>query len=115
MGFELKGKLLEVYDEVQVSEKFKKKEFIVEKEENGYKEPIKFQLVQDRVDMLDYHEVGSVVIVSFDIKGNKWKENHFVNLQAWRIASEEVRETRVKASEVPDKVNEPEETDDLPF
>lgn len=89
------GKLIEKYPVQQVSEKFKKREFVIEISEdvNGqtYTNPAKFQCVQNRCDALDRHNVGDTVTVSFNIKGNKWerdgKVNYITNLDCWRIES----------------------------
>jgi len=86
MSFELVGKLIEKYEEVQVNDRFKKREFVVETvENNGFTEQIKFQLVQDKTNVVDSYGIGDQVKVSFNIKGNKWKDNYFVNLNAWRV------------------------------
>ena len=93
MSFELSGKLIEKMDEVQVSDKFKKREFVLEtsEENNGrvFTETIKFQTIQDRTSLVNDFNVGDEVKVSFNIKGNKWerdgKVNYFTNLDAWRI------------------------------
>jgi len=95
MSLEITGKLLVKYDPVQVNEKFKKREFVVElaEEINGniYTNYAKLQLVQAKCDLLDRFKEGEQVKVSFNIKGNKWerdgKVNYITNLDAWRIES----------------------------
>ena len=94
MSYELTGKLIEKFDVQQVSDSFKKREFVVEKEENVagnvYTEVIKFQCVQDKVSMLDNVNVNDIVTVSFNIRGRKWDKPggdtiYFTNLDAWRM------------------------------
>src|ERR1700733_16314338 len=95
MSFEVNGKLLAKYDTQQVSEKFKKREFVLElaEEINGniYTNFAKMQLVQNKCDIIDRFKEGDMVKVSFNIKGNKWerdgKVNYITNLDAWRIES----------------------------
>ena len=41
MAFEITGKLIEKYNEVQVSDTFKKREFVIEKQENNFTDFIK--------------------------------------------------------------------------
>lgn len=93
MSFELAGKLIVKGDTQQISERFKKREFVLEKEENNggnvFTDTIKFQLVQDKCDLLDNIKMDDQIKVSFNIRGNKWEKNgtvsYFVNLDAWRI------------------------------
>ncbi len=93
MSLEVSGKLLVKYDTQQVSEKFKKREFVIElaEEINGniYTNFAKMQLVQNKCDIIDRFKEGDQVKVSFNIKGNKWerdgKVNYITNLDAWRI------------------------------
>lgn len=95
MSLEVTGKLLIKYDTQQVSEKFKKREFVLElaEEINGniYTNFAKMQLVQNKCDIIDRFKEGDLVKVSFNIKGNKWerdgKVNFITNLDAWRIES----------------------------
>jgi len=93
MSLEVTGKLIVKYDTQQVSEKFKKREFVLElaEEINGniYTNFAKMQLVQNKCDIIDRFNVGDPVRVSFNIKGNKWerdgKVNYITNLDAWRV------------------------------
>lgn len=85
MALELTGKLVEKFAEQQISDKFKKREFVLETTENNFTEQIKFELVQDRIDIIDPYKVGDEIKVSFNLKGRKWQDKYFVNVQAWRI------------------------------
>ena len=93
MSLEVTGKLLVKYETQQVSEKFRKREFVMElaEEINGniYTNFAKMQLVQTKCDILDRFKEGDQIRVSFNIKGNKWerdgKVNYITNLDAWRV------------------------------
>jgi single-stranded DNA-binding protein len=95
MSLEVTGKLLVKYDTQQVSEKFKKREFVMELAEeingNTYTNFAKMQLVQAKCEILDKYREGDMIKVSFNLKGNKWerdgKVNYITNLDAWRIES----------------------------
>jgi Domain of unknown function (DUF3127) len=95
MSLEVTGKLLVKYDTQQVSDKFKKREFVLElaEEINGniYTNFAKMQLVQAKCEIIDRFKEGDLVKVSFNIKGNKWerdgKVNYITNLDAWRMES----------------------------
>ena len=50
----IKGKLIEIFDTVQITETFKKREFIIQDNKNPeYPEYIKVELIQDKVDLLN--------------------------------------------------------------
>ena len=101
MSLEVTGKLHVKYETQQVSEKFKKREFVLElaEEINGniYTNYAKMQLVQNKCDILDRFKEGDLVKVSFNIKGNKWerdgKVNYITNLDAWRIEALQAHRT----------------------
>lgn len=93
MNLEVTGKLLVKYDTQVVSDKFKKREFVLELADdingNTYTNYAKMQLVQAKCDIIDRFNEGDQVKVSFNIKGNRWerdgKVNFITNLDAWRI------------------------------
>lgn len=86
MNFEISGKIIEIYKEQKVSERFTKREFILEVPDNNFTQLLKFQLVQDKTDLINPYKIGEQVTVHFNIKGSKWKDSYFVNLDAWRIS-----------------------------
>ncbi len=93
MAYELTGKVAEVFPIQEVSATFKKREFVVEKSESGrdrvFTDYIKFQLLQDRVSLIDAFAVGEDIKVTFNIKGSKWEKDgrggYITNLDAWRL------------------------------
>ena len=93
MNLEITGKLIEKYETQTVSERFKKREFVLElvEEVNGspYTNYAKMQLVQNKCDILDRFNVGETLRVNFNIKGNRYekegKTSYFSNLDAWRL------------------------------
>lgn len=98
MSFEINGRLAEIFETQQISEKFQKREFILETRETSgsgseFVEHIKFQALQDKCKMLDSLQVNDMVKVSFNIKGRRWekdgKVSYFTNLDAWRIEKEQ--------------------------
>lgn len=126
MSFELAGKLIEKFDVNQVSDSFRKREFVVEKTDNQggmeFTDHIKFQLTQDRCNLIDNLKLQDEIKVSFNIKGRRWvKDNnvsYFTNLEAWRI--EKIAESPEEPPPPPafpaDEDAPPSvEFDDLPF
>ena len=93
MALEVIGKLIEKGPTMQVSERFKKREFVLDITEevngNAYPNFAKLQAVQNRCELLDSYNEGDMVKVSFNIRGNKWekdgKVNYITSLDAWRI------------------------------
>lgn len=90
MSYAAEGKLKVIFDEVQVSEKFRKREFVLEIESGMYPEFIKMQLVQDKCSLLDSFQEGQPVRVDFDLRGRPYEKNgetiYFTNISAWRIS-----------------------------
>ena len=91
MSFDVQGRLHEIFDETQVSDKFRKREFVLEIPDGSYTQYIKFQLTQDKCNVLDQYKVGDEVKVAFNLSGKPFTKNgttmYFTNLSAWRIES----------------------------
>ena len=126
MAFEITGKVIEVQPVNQVSDKFRKREFVIEKKETGgtavFVDYIKFQLVQDKCDLINESYLGEDIKIWFNLKGNKWerdgKVNYFTNLDAWQIekTSGQMREQSAPPSNaLEDMPPEPDDLSDLPF
>jgi hypothetical protein len=119
MSFEVEGKLFKKFDAEKKSDTFQTREFVLLDDKSQYPNYIKFQLVQDRVEILDNVQEGSVIKVYFDLRGREWQGKYFTNLQAWRIeAVGSDTKPKVAAGEFPTASPYAEEGssyDDLPF
>ena len=94
-SFKMKGVLKVINPSVQVSDKFTKREFVLNVPHENYPQDIAFQLTQKNVDVLDKFSVNQSVEVSFDIRGREYNGRYFNNLEAWRIdPSGEVEEKK---------------------
>lgn len=128
MNYEVTGKLIYKEDTQRISERFQKREFVIEVENEKnpqWNDFIKIQLVQDRCDLLENIALNEVIRVFFNLRGRKWEKDgrtsYFTNLEGWRI--ERVKEDAAEAGSAP--VRAPEyvvedippapEADDLPF
>jgi hypothetical protein len=120
MSFEINGRLAEKFETQTVSDRFQKREFILEIKSTGatgyeFVDFIKFQTTQDKCVLLDQFNVDDTIKVSFNLRGRKWEKDgqvsYFTNLEAWRIEnlSKESAEPASDAS-FPD-----DETGDAPF
>ena len=126
MEFEITGKIIDISPVNQVSDKFKKREFVIEKKETGgaavFINYIKFQLVQDKCDLINESFLNEEVKISFNLKGNKWerdgKINYFTNIDAWKVekVSAQGREQSIRPnSTLEDIPPDNDELSDLPF
>ncbi len=90
---EVQGKLIEKYEISKINDSFRKREFVVEYVENPqYPELLKFDLIQDKCDLLEEFNVGDSLKVEFNLKGRKWtdpsgNDKYFNTLQAWRLST----------------------------
>lgn len=120
---EITGVLKVKNNEQQVSDKFKKREFVLTDNSSQYPQHIQFELTQDKCSLLDSYKVGDEIKVYFNLRGREWtnKEGqvkYFNSLQAWRLeamkgggsnnapAQDDAPETFTAKAD---------DTDDLPF
>ena len=85
MSYEVEGKLHKKFDVEKKSGTFQAREFVLLVEQSQYPNYIKFQLVQDRVEIIDSFPEGTDIKVYFDLRGREWQGKYFTNLQAWRV------------------------------
>lgn len=129
---EIKGTLKVIRDIQEVSTNFKKREFVVETDEQ-YPQTIALELHGDKVDVIDVYGIGESVTVSINLRGREWvnpqgESKYFNTIVAWRIQRENSQHgntttTQTSPKEYPqanqtnsfaDSPKE-EESDDLPF
>jgi len=91
MGIEISGKLHAIFDANQVTERFRKREFVVELGDNPrYPQHVMFQLTGDRCENLDGFSVGDEVRVEFQLRGREWQSpqgetKYFNSLDVWTL------------------------------
>jgi hypothetical protein len=130
MGIEATGKLHTIFETKQVSERFSKREFVVELADNPkYPQTVLFQLTGDRCTQLDGMNVGDAVRIEFSLRGREWRSpsgevKYFNSLDVWKI--EPARAGRRNGAsgdprdiEMPPRIDESQfgrgDTDDIPF
>ena len=92
---EIKGRIKKISETVQISARFRKREFVVEYANNpDYPQPLQFELVQDRCELLDSFQEGHEVEVHFELRGREWTSpqgqvKYFNSLQAWKLEAEQ--------------------------
>lgn len=103
----IKGKLIEIFETKQISDKFKKREFVIEYAENAqYPQFIKFELTQNNCDMIEGFKKGDFVEVQFDLKGKPWtnkqgETTYFTSLSAWKIQGASDSQENISQEEPP--------------
>lgn len=126
MAFETAGRIIDISPVNQVSEKFRKREFVIEKKETGgaavFVDYIKFQLTQDKCELINDSFMNENVRIWFNIRGNKWekegKVNYFTNLDVWRIekvSEQDQQENSPSDITLEDIPPDNDELNDLPF
>ncbi|HPS64310.1 MAG TPA: DUF3127 domain-containing protein [Ignavibacteria bacterium] len=87
----LQGKIYKIFDTNQVSDKFRKREFVIDYMSGSFPQLVKMEFSQDGCSKLDGFKIGDKVNVEFDISGREWQSPkngdyvYFVTLRAWKI------------------------------
>ncbi len=128
MEYQITGKVAEVFQIIRVNERFRKREFVIEHKESSGGQPyvdfIKFQLTQDKCEIIDESWLRMEVTVTFNIKGNRWEKNGLVNyitnLNALTVSrgiavAENGQKAIIHNVKLEDAPSESPELDDLPF
>lgn len=121
--YTLKGTLTVKGPVQQISDSFKKRDFVVKDESGQYAQTIQFQVVQDRCDILDKVLTGQPVEVTFFLRGREWTNpkdgvvKYFNTLDAWKVEAlidQKINPTTEKTTEnIQSETSEGD--DDLPF
>lgn len=130
---ETTGKLHTIFETKQVSERFTKREFVIELADNPkYPQTVLFQLTGDRCAQLDGMNVGDQVRIEFSLRGREWRSpsgevKYFNSLDVWKLES--ARSGRSQGNgrgngdprdvEMPPRIDESQfgrgDVDDIPF
>ncbi len=84
MALEVKGNLYKKFETQSKSNAFQVREFVL-KLDGQYPQLVKFQLTQDRCDVLNNFQENDDINVHFDLRGREWEGKFFTNLNAWKI------------------------------
>jgi hypothetical protein len=108
----------------QVSDKFKKREFVLTDNSSQYPQHISFQLTQDKCGLIDQYNVGDEIKVHFNLRGREWTSpkgeiKYFNTLEAWRIeggnAAAKSASSSSSMNDVAATFTASSQEDDLPF
>lgn len=124
---EVTGILHTSFDTLKVSEKFSKREFVLETEvSTPYPQKILIQLTQDKCGLLDQFRKGDMLKVQINLRGREWNGpqgiKYFNTIEAWRIElvqgtmrSEPPAATQQSTTPAPVFNSNISDNDDLPF
>lgn len=107
----LQGKIKIILDTQTFDSGFSKRSFVVTTAEQ-YPQDVQFDFFKDKTTILDQYKVGDDITVSFNIRGNEYNGNYYVNLNAWKINKIEQAAAPLPTPPPPIVNNE---EDDLPF
>jgi hypothetical protein len=125
--FQITGVLKAIGNEQTVSERFKKREFVLTDSSSQYPQHISFQLTQERCSLIEGINVGDDMTVYFNLRGREWKNpqgetKYFNSLDAWKIEKKKSSLTNSDITSPDESFPEPsienmpiDSKDDLPF
>lgn len=119
MAFELTGTVVMVGNTQTITDKFKKRDLVIEYSDNNpeYIESVKFEAHQANCDKLDELKAGDNVTVHFNIKGKSYTNKdgilgYFNSLVTWKVG---INQTVAGEKLVPVNINAGDDDGDLPF
>ena len=72
-----------------------------------------FQLFgEEKIDILNHHNEGDNILVSFNLSSREYNGKYFHNIDAWRIEKETTNNSEIESAP---KFDPTESEDDLPF
>ena len=120
MGIDTSGRIHAVFDAKQVTERFRKREFVLELADNPrYPQFVLFQLTGDRCENLDGFSVGDEVQLEFSLRGREWQSpqgetRYFNSLDVWTIERAGAGQG-LEEPPPPPEPPPPQDGDDIPF
>ena len=88
---ELTGKIHHIMEAVQLKPNLRKREFVLEYADNPqYPQLLKFELFNDRCDLLNDYQAGDEVALQFNLRGREWtnprgEKVYITTLEAWQL------------------------------
>ena len=112
MSFEITGKIVKKYDIEAKTATFQTREFVIVTDET-YPQYVKFQISQERVNLIESFQENDVVKVSFDLRGREWQGKYFTNLNAFRVVGQSSEAPPI--NDIPFEISDHQTDTDLPF
>ena len=126
MNMQVQGKIHATKEAEQVTQRFRKREFVLELEaDSRYPQYVQFQLTGDRCESLDGFSKGEDVRVEFSLRGREWTSpkgevRYFNSLETWSIdrvgdAAPAGFDQDAGGNTFSDEPPPPSDDDDIPF
>jgi hypothetical protein len=89
-SYKVQGTLRLITETKQVSDKFRKREFVLDVQDGKWPQVVSFQVTGDRCELLDQYGEGDELTVEFNLRGREWRSpsgevKFFNTLEAWRM------------------------------
>ena len=117
---EVTGKVVMITEKNQISDKFAKREIVIETSED-YPQMLNIQFVQDKCEALDGFMEGEDVKIGINLRGRAWTSpsgeiKYFNTIQGWYIEqANELAEDPTIQKEYEQVTKSQIESDDVPF
>lgn len=82
---QLNGIIKNIYETEQVSDKFKKRTFVLATYKGDFENLIALEATQDRVNMLDNVNIGDSVTAHIDVRSREYNGKWYTQVQCWKI------------------------------
>lgn len=118
MRMEIGGRIHKIEETKQITERFRKREFVLVLEENSeYPQYVLFQLTGNRCEKLDDFRDGDEVRLQFNLRGREWTSpkgeiRYFNSLDVWDL---EPVGKQASVEEMPFGDAPPPGEDEMPF
>ena len=115
------GIIYKINEVQQISEKFKKRDFVLEiKNNEAYVQKVMFTLILDKVDAINSCSVGDRVEVNFDLQGKEWTSpdgtvRFFNTLSVSEIIKSTPEANASNTEQLNTRVSPSDSEDNLPF
>lgn len=115
------GIIYKINDIQNISEKFKKRDFVLEiKNNEAYVQKVMFTLILDKVDAINNCKVGDSVKVDYELQGKEWTSpdgtvKFFNTLSVKGIEKPLSEPNEVSTADMNKRVSTNPDEDDLPF
>ena len=85
MELKLNGVIKQIGEKQVFDSGFEKVEFVLTTDDK-YPQDVKFEIVKDAMEkFIKYQKVNDNVEVSFNVRGNEYKDKFYVSLSAWKV------------------------------